>query len=260
MTAFSRLQRQFAGHLRDPGQVPAPTGVGERRMAVYRELAFNNVANLLAASFPVLRSLQPAGGWQQLVRAWYRGHRARTPLFPALGGEFVHWLEQSRALPDWQVELADYEWTAIRAGNDPADIDQIPHDPVGDLMAGRPLLSPLVWPLRYRHAVHRAGSAAGDRDLAASLAGPTCLIIVRDRRDQVGFLATNALTLQLVERLRQDGGRRCGRALLQDLASASGIEAETMLAAGGDILLRLRRRDIILGTAAAVTAGTDRHG
>ena len=228
-------------------------------MAVYRELAFNNVANLLAASFPVLRSSSPPAAGSSWCGPGTadtgHGHRCPRP-----GGEFVHWLEQSRALPDWQVELADYEWTAIRAGNDPADIDQIPHDPVGDLMAGRPLLSPLVWPLRYRHAVHRAGSAAGDRDLAASLAGPTCLIIVRDRRDQVGFLATNALTLQLVERLRQDGGRRCGRALLQDLASASGIEAETMLAAGGDILLRLRRRDIILGTAAAVTAGTDRHG
>ena len=274
MADFKALQRQFAGHLRDPDRVPAPAGIQDRRMTVYRELAFNNVASLLAASFPVLRSLYPPAGWQALVRDWYRGHRARTPLFPALPGEFVAWLQQATGRQPWLAELAHYEWMELVAASAQADLDAIEHDPAGALIAGRPLLSPLVWPLHYDHAVHRIRAARqlardgdGDGDggqpgidagigpvinpdaaLASELRQVTCLLIVRDRCDQVGFLATNPLTLHLVEHLRQADGRRTGRAVLNALAAASGVEPRRMLVAGSDILAQLRERDIVLGT------------
>jgi len=40
---FQDKQYAFAAHLRDPDNVPAPEGIEERRMAVYRELFFNNL-------------------------------------------------------------------------------------------------------------------------------------------------------------------------------------------------------------------------
>ena len=51
------MQMAFAGHLRDPDKVPAPSGVEARRMEIYRGSFFRNVRNFIAASFPVLRSL-----------------------------------------------------------------------------------------------------------------------------------------------------------------------------------------------------------
>ena len=147
MADFKALQRQFAGHLRDPDRVPAPAGIQDRRMTVYRELAFNNVRvpvenrigeegegfkiamsciDLLAASFPVLRSLYPPAGWQALVRDWYRGHRARTPLFPALPGEFVAWLQQATGRQPWLAELAHYEWMELVAANEIGKFDSLP--------------------------------------------------------------------------------------------------------------------------------------
>ncbi len=36
------LQRRFAAHLRDPATAPAPEGIEDRRLQVYRELFFDN--------------------------------------------------------------------------------------------------------------------------------------------------------------------------------------------------------------------------
>ena len=40
---FRQVQREFAAHLRDPANNPAPGNIEERRLAIYRELFFNNV-------------------------------------------------------------------------------------------------------------------------------------------------------------------------------------------------------------------------
>ena len=44
---FQKKQYAFAAHIRDPENNPAPTGIEDRRMGVYRELFFNNLLNLL---------------------------------------------------------------------------------------------------------------------------------------------------------------------------------------------------------------------
>ena len=77
--AFQRRQFAFAAHIRDPDAVPAPPGIEDRRMAIYRELFFNNLAKLLGSTFPVLRKLHAPEQWRRLVRAFMRQHRAHTP-------------------------------------------------------------------------------------------------------------------------------------------------------------------------------------
>lgn len=245
MADFQTLQTRFAAHLRDPDTQPAPPDIDDRRLSIYRDLFFNNVRNLLAGNFPVLRTLYDDAGWRTLIRSWYRDHRAHTPLFPMLGGEFVQWLQGNDAVPDWQAELAHYEWMETVAANDEADLADIAHDPDGDLLDGRPLLSPLVWPLQYRYAVQRIRADAIPTSAPAT---PTCLVIVRDRADRVGFLEANPLTLILIERLREAAGRRAGRDLLTALANEAGIEPAHMLEAGAVLLQHLRQRDILLGT------------
>lgn len=246
MADFRTLQTRFAAHLRDPDTHPAPPDIDDRRLTIYRDLFFNNVRNLLAGNFPVLRTLHDDTGWRELVRSWYRDHRAHTPLFPMLGGDFVQWLQGNDSVPDWQAELAHYEWMETVAANDEAELADIAHDPDGDLLEGQPLLSPLVWPLQYRHAVHRIRA---DAIPDATPATPTCLVIVRDCHDRVGFLEANPLTLLLIERLREAARRQTGRDLLGTLAHDTGIDPTRLLDAAPALLRILRQRDILLGTA-----------
>ena len=88
------LQRDFAACIRQPEREELPPGVAARRMAVYRELFFNNVEGLLASNFPVIRALYAPPQWQALVAQFLRSHRAQTPLFPEIGREFLRWLQQ----------------------------------------------------------------------------------------------------------------------------------------------------------------------
>jgi hypothetical protein len=53
---FQKKQFAFAAHIRDPEHNPAPGGVEDRRMAIYRELFFNNLHNLIGTTFPVIRT------------------------------------------------------------------------------------------------------------------------------------------------------------------------------------------------------------
>lgn len=54
---FKEAQYGFAAHLRDPANQPAPEGIEDRRMKIYRDLFFNNVSGLMAQTFPVLNQL-----------------------------------------------------------------------------------------------------------------------------------------------------------------------------------------------------------
>jgi hypothetical protein len=47
----------------------------------------------------------------------------------------------------WLHELAHYEWVELALQI--ADDDLPPHDPDGDLLAGKPVPSPLAWALAY---------------------------------------------------------------------------------------------------------------
>ncbi len=243
------LQRAFALHLRDPSRHPAPPGLDDRRLQIYRELFLNNVVSLLAGNFPVLRSLYDEPGWRARVREWYSHHRARTPLFPELGSEFVRWLDHQCAgddasIPAWQAELAHYEWMEVVARNAEHDLDEAPPAVEGDLVVGIPVLSPLVWPLLYRWAVHRIRADA--RPDSAPPDQPTCLVIVRDRSDQVGFLETNAMTLRLLALIDEQPGRS-GESHLRQLAAESGRDPAPLLRHGPSVLASLRARDILLG-------------
>ncbi|MDH4254937.1 MAG: DNA-binding domain-containing protein, partial [Gammaproteobacteria bacterium] len=51
--AFQRRQYEFAAHIRDPDANPPPAGIEDRRMAIYRELFYNNLLSLLGSTFPV---------------------------------------------------------------------------------------------------------------------------------------------------------------------------------------------------------------
>ncbi|MCU0977474.1 MAG: putative DNA-binding domain-containing protein [Steroidobacteraceae bacterium] len=243
---FIELQRRFAAHLRDPDNVPPPPGIEPRRMDVYRELFFNNVASLLGGTFPVCRDILGEAGWRALVRRYYAGHRANTPYFLELPSEFLRWLGEAGAadpaLPPFVTELAHYEWVELALSVSDAEPDLAEVDPAGDLLAGRPVVSPLAWPLAYRWPVHRL-SPAYRPEAPGDL--PTFLVVYRDPAGDVRFLEADAATARLLE-LMDTHPCEPGAATLARVAAELGDGAAA--ARGAQMLEGLRARGILLGT------------
>lgn len=243
------LQYAFAAHLRDPAHAPAPADVEPRRMAVYADLFFNNVESLLAANFPVIRRLHDDHAWHERVRAFYRDHRAHTPLFTEIAREFIRYLEARAEAgsddPPFLLELAHYEWSELALSIDEASIDETGCDAAGDVVSGVPVLSPLVRVLAYRWPVHQIGP---DFIPQAPSAQPVLLLLTRDRGDEIRFTEIDALTALLIERIGANldaSGGEC----VDDLLAGIGRAGEASLRESGiAILQRLRACDAILGT------------
>lgn len=244
--------RAFAAHLRDPHANPAPPGIEERRLVVYRELFFNNIRQLLAGNFPVIRVTLGEDAWLALVRDFHADHRAATPLFPEIGQEFLAFLRQrqdaGRGDPPWLQELAHYEW--IELALQIADAPLPAHDPHGDLLEGVPVVSPLAWPLAYAWPVQSIGP--GNLPDTAPDA-PTLLLLRRDAAGDVHFSAISPLVYRLLELLDADSGA-CGNTVLAQLAQEAGAsDAHAFLQQGADMLHKLHREGALLGTRDAST-------
>jgi len=215
-TGLAATQAALAAHLRDPAR-PAPAGMAERGLAVYRELVYNNLEGLLRAGFPVLHRVLPPERWASLVRDFLREHASRSPYFLAVGEEFLAYLAVRPPAPwepAWLSELAHYEWVElaldIREGEAPAP------PPTGlDPLDAVPALSPLAWVLRYRWPVHRIGPG---HQPTAPPGEPCCLLVYRDREERVRFMELTPATARLLETVQEIPGRPGGR-LLDDLAA-----------------------------------------
>ncbi|GAB6044133.1 HvfC family RiPP maturation protein [Endothiovibrio diazotrophicus] len=241
---FQRIQQRFAGTIRDPA-VAGPEDIPAARMAVYRELFFNNLSSLLATSFPVLRAISEDEAWDRRVRDFIRDHRSHTPLFPRIAREFLDYLEEERGErpedPPFLRELAHYEWIEVELGLSEEEIP--PAGEATDLLEQAPRLSPLHRLLGYRFPVHRIGpkfipEAAGET--------PTWLVVYRDRADRVGFLEANPVTARLIQSMAERP-EATGRQLLEEIAAELGHpNPQAVIEGGRAILAELRRRDILI--------------
>ena len=245
---FQRLQYAFCARLRDPDHNPVPEGMSPTRTDVYVELIYNNCNTLLESNFPVIRRILSDDAWSALVRGFLAEYQARSPLSFEVGREFQHYLTQRAERgandPPFLAELAHYEFAELLVEIDERDIADYPHDPDGDLVAGRPLVSPIALPLVYAFDVHRIGP---DYLPDAPPAQPTCLIVARNREDKVGFMEANGATIRLIEVLKENPAYT-GLDALKVIAGLFPPQArETVIAAGAGMLRALRERDVILG-------------
>ncbi|MBA3929208.1 MAG: DUF2063 domain-containing protein [Xanthomonas sp.] len=238
--------QQFAlsRHLRDPSSHPPPPSIEARRLAIYRDLFFNNIEALLAGNFPVIRKTLGDDAWRALVRRFYADHRSQTPLFPEIAREFIRYLEsrEDDALPPWLRELAHYEWVELALQI--ADDTMPPHAPDGDLLAGEPVVSPFAWALAYQWPVHRIGP---DFQPDVPSGEPTLLLVRRDAGHQVRFAAISPLVYRLVE-LLGEGGRSGGDTLRQLAMEAGAEDVSAFVDQGAAMLSRMREEGTLLGT------------
>ena len=146
---FRDTQYAFAAHIRDPSANPAPDAIEDRRMAIYRELFFNNVHGFISNGFPVLRSLYDEAEWTALVRDFFSRHRCETPYFLEISREFLDYLQSEyrpgESDPPFLFELAHYEWVELALSISTAAAVLAGTDQDGDLLEGHPVMSPLAW-------------------------------------------------------------------------------------------------------------------
>ena len=245
---FIRQQYSFAAHIRDPENKPAPADVEDRRMAIYRELFYNNVEGFLSNTFPVLRDIHDDTCWHAMVRDFFSHHLSKTPLFLEIPREFLAWLEDGREqrkddLP-FLYELAHYEWVELALSVSEESCEQENIDTDGDLSSGIPVLSPLAWHLSYHFPVHEISPdnqpmQAGETD--------TCLVVYRDRNDEMGFMLINPVTKRLLELIAEDNNETGDQLLNRVANEMSHPQPEVVVNGGMEILKEMAGKDIILG-------------
>lgn len=245
---FQEKQYAFARHIRDPGNNPAPKDAEDRRMAIYRELFFNNLRSLLSQTFPVLKKLHSKKKWDSFVRQFMVGHEAQTPYFLQIPEEFLQFLQNEYAMqPDdfpFLIELAHYEWVELALSVSDAANDMTDIDPDGDLLDGIPVQSGLAWTFTYQFPVHRISA-----DYKPKAAGEqvTHLTVCRKANDDMDFMELNAVSARLLE-LIEANDTESGRQLLTQLGEELNYpDTDKLIQHGLAAMLEMRDVEILLG-------------
>lgn len=247
---FQQLQRQMTDWLRAPDRAPAPD-IEPRRLAIYRELFFNNVRDFVENAYPLLKSLLPASEWSLLVTGFFAEHRCQSPYFRDIALEFRTWMEASRpallqAHP-WIQEVLHFEWVELAIECAEVEEPDVALSPEGHLLNGVPVVAACVWPLVYRWPVHRLGGTSPSDEPPAL---PTCLIAFRDDEGSAHFVEVSAVTARLIELLQAYPDQTSRAALEQLAAEACHADVAAFVAAGQGTLATLQAQGIVRGVRA----------
>jgi len=245
--AFQAFQRRFLTHIRNPRQTGRPAGVNARRMGVYNELLFNNIEDVLAGCFPVIKRILGRTRWIKLVREFFAEHRSKRPFFRQVPDEFIDYLKKERkrhrADPPFLKDLAHYEWIELDLFVSNAEERTAGLDPQGDLLKGRPILNPVMQLASYSFEVHRISPHFQPKKASRT---PFRYLVFRDPSDEIQFIVLNAVTARLIELLQE--GKLSGEKILKKIAGELRASPyEGVMSGGAQILEDLRKKGAILG-------------
>ena len=200
---FKATQNAFMQHIRDPQNNKFP-GIEDRRLAIYRELFFNNIEGFVSSAFPVLRSLYSDKQWQALVRTFFVEHDCQSPYFLQISEEFLAFISNEYQAnendPPYMLELAHYEWVELAL----SIADGEPNETTLTDVTTEPLyFSSLAWRVSYAYPVQFASS---ENAKLAPLEEGNHLVIYRDNDDDIQFVAINAITAHLVQLIESTPG------------------------------------------------------
>ena len=247
--ARASMQRDFAAHLRDPDRVPAPPGLDDARMQVYRELVFNNLRGLLGAHYRISRRVLGPQRWEALIRAFLQRHRCRTPYFFKLPGELLAFVQQREDGddPPFLAELMHYEWMQLElrlAELEPVSPAAAAAGPDAEPLDGVPVFAPGTQLLSYSWPVH---GLSPRHQPAQAPAQPTFLLIYRNADERVRHLELNALTALLLELLMAEAACTVAQAIDRLLEQAPGLDAAAVRGGAAALLAQLRDLGVISG-------------
>ena len=249
---FRDIQYAFAAHIRDPANVPAPPNVEDRRMAVYRDLFFNNLRSLLSTSFPVLKALHGEQRWRRMIREFMKKHSAQTPYFLRLPAEFLDFLRNEYETGEddfpFLLELAHYEYAELELSIADIENDFDGVDADGDLLTGVPVKSARTRVFAYQYPVHRI---AKDFIPTEPSPQPVYLAVTRNAEGKVRFTELNPVTAGLVNKIDENDDGQSGEQLLRDLAAEIGFaDVDAFIEHGRKAFADLKKSEIVIGARA----------
>ena len=246
---LKEIQLAFTAHLRDPENNPAPDGIEDRRMGIYRDLLYNNIEGFLSKGFPVIRSIYNDENWHRMVHDFFSRHKSQSPYFLEISQEFLAYLQNEREAqpedPAGLLELAHYEWVelALNVSDESILLDDI--DVNGDLLSGHPVISPLAWSLAYQFPVHIMSADFLPEQASGQ---PSHLVVYRNRNNQVKFMEINPVTARLIYLLENDENMLGQQALEQIAQELQHPNPEAVIKGGSETLQELQGYGIVLGT------------
>jgi uncharacterized protein len=241
---FKAKQLEFTRYIRDPVKNTAPADVKPERMAMYRELIFNNIESFLAGNFPVIRKILDDWQWFQLTQDFFLKHECKTPYFSEIAEEFLYFLENERSNPGdfpFLLELAHYEWVEMALSIAKEDINPN-QQTTDDLLHKTIMLSPLAWPLLYQFPVQ----LISPEYLPLEPPGrPSCLLAYRDQDDEVKFIEINPMTYRLLEIIQEHGQIITVDCLKQVAQESQQPNPDVIITGGLQILIELAEKNVI---------------
>jgi len=241
---FKAKQLEFAAYIRDPENNPPPADVQPQRMAMYRELFFNNIDSFLSANFPVLRTLLNDRQWFELGQDFFAKHVSRSPHFSEIPEEFLDYLQNERDSSEdfpFMLELAHYEWVEMALSIAKETVPAYHQNP-DNLQNLRIRLSPLAWPLAYQYPVQKI-SPAFLPETAPELA--TFLVVYRNPDDEVNFIEITPITYRLLQIIQEHEEVLAADCLKQVAEESNHPNPEMIMAGGLQILKELAKKTVI---------------
>lgn len=233
---FQQVQQAFIAHIKDPQHQPAPQGIETRRLAIYRELFFNNIQGFVSTAFPVLKSLYSDTGWQRLVRQFFINYQCRSPYFLHIAEHFLHYLQQDYRPqeddPVFLLALAHYEWAELYLAT--KQLTQTETALSRDQVTQQPLqLSQLCMLLAYPYQVHQISVDYQP----ATPSDVQCYLLYRNSAEEVKFVLINQLTAALLHSLQQAPGSTLSQLVAHLLPALPQFNA-TVLEQGAQVILQ----------------------
>lgn len=250
--SFIETQYQFAAFLRDPDNQPMPDNIEPRRMAIYRELFYNNIEGFIANGFPVLRQIFSDEAWHNMIRDFMIKHHCKTPLFHEIAREFMAYLENERDNandPIFIQELAHYEWVELALSvldnvEDENENESINLNSNQDNLDVYFKTSPLAWPLVYNYPVHQIGPDFQPHEASNS---PIHLLVYRNKADSITFMELNPVSTRLINLLNEG---LTGKMAAEQIASELQHPNPQVVIAGARVLIDdWLQREVLISNA-----------
>ena len=240
MLDFQRYQIAFTAHIRNPSANKKPAKVADARMAIYREIVFNNIFSSVSACFPVCKSIMGARAWRKLVRAFFANHQATTPIFREIPQQFLQFLDTRIDCALYFQSLAHYEWVELAVAS--VQTDPIKLSRKTDLLNENPMLAPAHMLLSYDYAVQ----SISKRHLPKN-AEQTYLLVFRNVENKVKFIELNPITFQLLNLIQTN--ELTGKQALTKLAEVIAQQnIDAIITFGAEILADLANQQAIIGS------------
>jgi len=254
MPEFQKYQHQFVDYLRNPLKNEVLPESLPQRSSVYAKLLYSKIEGSLDSCFPICCQLLGATRWKQLIQAFIKDHRCKSPLYREIPDEFMDYLMVEKplvALPKFIIELAHYEWIELVLETEKSLISRQFFPDKSDLLNVIPIINPVFYLLYYHYPVQNITAADPywknwDTRIEPYPQENIVLAGLRDNNDKVHFIELNTVTARLIE-LLQEGFSTGEQALLELAAEMHYGDHETILPFGAEILQQLEDQQIIIG-------------